>query len=311
MTVRRTLLIAVALVTALLVAGCSDHNGPQLTAETDDPYYVQGIQLMRQGRNTEALTSFLKVIERRGEKASAESHLQAGQIYLNHIKEPVFAYYHFRKYLELQPNSSQTELVRGMVAASLREFAKSVPGGALGDPSVRVKADAEVSKLQQENAELRAELAVLRGSATMPVNRPARMINVPVTAPTSAPAGAGSIAPATPITAPPITAAPALNPPVTVVAQRSSPPAPVTRAAAPAVSAPRPVAPPRGATTTPARTAASGRMHTVAPKETLFSIAKRYGVKMEDLVALNGLPSVNAPLRIGTVLKIPATAPGR
>ena len=180
MIVRRNWIAAIALLLAWFVAaGCSDGGGTQVGAETDDAYYVQGVQLKRQGRSSEALTSFLKVIDRRGERGAPESHLEAGQIFLDHMKEPAFAYYHFRKYLELQPNSSQAELVRGRVAAALREFAKTVPGRASEDQSVRLRANEEISKLQREVEELRAELAVLRGGGTTPVTRPARMITLP------------------------------------------------------------------------------------------------------------------------------------
>lgn len=46
--------------------------------------------------------------------------------------------------------------------------------------------------------------------------------------------------------------------------------------------------------------------HTVAPGETLFSLARRYGTTVEELMRLNGL---STPLiRVGQVLKLPAPA---
>jgi LysM repeat protein len=49
------------------------------------------------------------------------------------------------------------------------------------------------------------------------------------------------------------------------------------------------------------------RKHTVAPGDTLYGIARKYGVKIEDVAAANRdvLPSIIAPLRLGTELKIP------
>lgn len=297
MTVRRTWLIVAAQLFALLLStGCGDGGGTQITAETDDPYYVQGVQFKRQGRNPEALTSFLKVIDRRADRGAPESHLQAGDIYLNHIKEPAYAYYHFRRYLELQPNSSQSELVRGMVAAALREFAKTVPGQrANEDQTVRLKANEEISKLQHEVEELRAELAVVRGGGATPMSRPAKMISLPP--PSMAPSIAAPItrvADGTTSSISPITAAPA----------RAAPPAPTT-------SKVQPPAPntPRGSTAT--KTPPSGGLtHTVKPKESLYRISKQYNVKLEDLAKANGIqnPS-NVP--VGTVLKIPAPAGAR
>jgi LysM repeat protein len=64
---------------------------------------------------------------------------------------------------------------------------------------------------------------------------------------------------------------------------------------------------PRPAATPTTARPAGGKSHTVAAKDTLYSIARRYGVRVEDIVAANraAVPSVNTPLKVGTVLKIP------
>jgi LysM repeat protein len=53
--------------------------------------------------------------------------------------------------------------------------------------------------------------------------------------------------------------------------------------------------------------AAAGRSYTVAPKDTLFSIARRHNVSVSDLLAANRsqLPSASTPLRVGMTLRIP------
>jgi len=81
---------------------------PSLGMETNEPYYRQGDQLKRQGRYQEALAAYLKVIEKRNEDAP-ESQLEAGLIYQQYLKDPIYAIYHFRKYLELEPNSRQAD----------------------------------------------------------------------------------------------------------------------------------------------------------------------------------------------------------
>jgi tetratricopeptide (TPR) repeat protein len=81
----------------------------------------------RQGRWDEALAAYLKVIDRRGD-AAPESNLDAGLIYLNHIKDPIYAIYYFRRYLELEPNSKQAVYVKGLIDAAKREFARALPG---------------------------------------------------------------------------------------------------------------------------------------------------------------------------------------
>lgn len=287
MTVRRRILTAAALVLGLVLggAGCGDREGAPLPAETDDPYYVQGKQLQKQSRNAEALNSFLKVIDRRGEHPAPESHLEVGLICLHHTKDPLSAIYHFRRYLKAHPNSKQAPYVMGQVEAAKREFAVTLPGRPLEDQSVRLAVEDEARKLRRENEELRAEVAVLRGGGAMPVSRTSRLIALP-------PEMQAALPP--PIVSVP-TVVPALDHTASVI-QRAPPPAPVTR---PPVAAAAPKAGKSGA--------ASGRTHTVAPKDTLYSLARRYNVKVEDLVAANPttVPRVNSPLRLGTVLKIP------
>ena len=81
----------------------------------------------RQGRWDEALADVPEGDRPPGD-AAPESNLDAGLIYLNHIKDPIYAIYYFRKYLELEPNSKQAGYVRGLIEAAKREFARALPG---------------------------------------------------------------------------------------------------------------------------------------------------------------------------------------
>jgi tetratricopeptide (TPR) repeat protein len=127
MTVRRQYATALALAALLLGAGCGKPDGAAVVPEAEDPLYVDGKQLVRQGRNPQALTAFLKAIEKRGVQESAESHLEAGLIYLEHIKDFPEAIHHFRKFLELQPNSKDAARVRALVDTAKRAFARTLP----------------------------------------------------------------------------------------------------------------------------------------------------------------------------------------
>jgi LysM repeat protein len=311
MSVCRLFTTAAALVMFVLGVGCRDRANDPIPAETDDPFFVQGRQLQRMGRNPEALTAFLKVIEKRGERAAAESHFEAGQIYLNHTKDPVEAYHHFRKYLELQPNSKQADLVRGMVKAALREFARTVPGRPLEDQSMRLQADEEAAKLRREVDELRAELAVVRGGAGVPVNRQTHVIKLPPetrtntapvpTTPVATPTVAEPQVTRTPVRTP---AASIQQPPATSPIQPAGP----SRTAPPVATRLPTATPTRSTPTTPSRptptSTQSSRTHTVVAKDTLFNISKKYGVRIEDLAAANGI-STSSAVKLGTVLRIP------
>lgn len=285
MTVRRIFLAVAALFALALGAGCTGGDPAPMASETDEPGFRQGQQRLREGRAPEALTWFLKVIERRGEQNAPESHLQAGVIYLQYIKDPVEAYHHFRKYLELQPNSREASLVRQQIDAAKREFAASLPARPDENQAVRFESAEELERLRRENAELRAENATLRGGAG---RAPRSLLTVPdIARPAPTPPSI--------VEDSPITAAPTPPPRSTVAAT----PPPANRAALP----------------TPARPAATagGRTHTVQQSEGLFAIARRYDPsnasrKMREIVDANPdvLPAgVNTPLKPGMVLRVP------
>jgi LysM repeat protein len=289
MTARLKIIGLLALGVLLGGPGCGrDPYAP--SAETDESSYREGQQLNRQGRTQEALAAYLKVIAQRGDQAP-ESHLEVGLIYLEHIRDPIAAIYYFRKYLELEPNSRQATLVRGLVDTAKRDFARTLPGQPLDNQSTRLDQSAEVERLQRENEDLRAELASLRagGGASAPAPRAAAGGNE-TAGESAAPMFVSPVTPAptdqtqSPITPAPISAAPAGD-----------------DGAVPSVDTQAPAAP---------RPASSARSHTVAKGDTLYSLAQRYygsRSKWRDIYAANRnqLPSPSAPLRIGMELQIP------
>ena len=260
----------------LLATGCDRTDRLSLGAETSEPYYRQADQLKRQGRYQEALSAYLKVIERRNEDAP-ESHLEAGLIYQQYLKDPIYSIYHFRKYLELEPNSRQADLVRLRIDAATRDFARSLPARPMENQTLRLDLMARIDELQKENTRLRDEIAGAHpGGPVAGGDSEFTMIPVPESAPSPgitqrplfdpASAGAVSVKPATPpVTAPPAAAA---KPPST-----------------------------------------GGRTHVVAQGDTLFKIAQRYygsGAKWPAILEANRdvLKNENA-VRPGITLKIP------
>jgi LysM repeat protein len=273
------------------MAGCGGESG-SLSSEMDDSYFRDGQQMERQGRWEEALTDYLKVIDHRAD-AAPESNLDAGLIYLNHIKDPIFAIYHFRKYLELEPNSKQAVYVRGLVDAAKREFARALPGQPLESQTEHLGVEEQVARLQRENDELKTENAALRAGVPVPsehsstieiaaIPSPQAVANTPQPEPQATPSQGSS----------PISLAP-----VEQGATESSP--------AIADAPQEPLRP------TPLREAPPGaRRHTVARGDTLFSLAQKYygnRSKWRDIYAANRdvLSSEKTPLKIGTDLKIP------
>jgi tetratricopeptide (TPR) repeat protein len=175
----RSWLRLLAAAAALWLVGCGDSRLSP-TAETDEPYYREGDSLMRSGRRQEALTAFLKVIDKRGEDAP-ESHLNAGLIYQQYINDPLSAIYHFKKYLVLRSNSPQAPLVRQRIDAAIREFARTLPAQPLEGTEQRVDLVAALDQLKQENEQLKQQIADLRAGRE-PTEPPLPSGGVPVTA---------------------------------------------------------------------------------------------------------------------------------
>jgi len=272
-------------------ASCGPGESLGLSAETDEAAYREGQQLVKQGRPQEALATFLRVIARRGE-ASPESHLEAGLIYKQHIKDPIAAIYHFRKYLEQQPNSRQAPLVRQQIEAAKRDFGRTLPNQPLDSREVRLDGFDQRERLERENEQLRNELSTVRGLSG---SAPSSLGSVPRGA-TIESVDARLPAPASADEASAITLAP--------IANRE--PEPSADFQAPAnVSGARGKVSALGAT--------GGRRHTVAAKDSLYAIAKKYygaatNARVQALIEANRdvLPAgAGTPLKEGMTLKIP------
>ena len=269
--------IPFALGVLILLAGCARNDESPYATEKDDPSYQNGKSLEQQGRDQEALGAFLKIIAKRGEDAP-ESHLEAGLLYQDHVKDPVTAIYYYKKYLELCPNSPQASLVRGRITACMRDFARTLPGQPLGSDALQPDLSDVVDRLQKENDALKSELAALRANRPAPASEPAE---------TSPP-------PARPESA------------TTAETPRSV----ITRAP---LTTERPaVAPVHAPAARPAMTlspTATGHAHTVGKGDTLMNISQRYygtRSKWRDIYAANRdvMKSEN-DLKIGMQLKIP------
>lgn len=142
----------------MTLGGCTDDSRQSYATETDEPYYRQAEQMKRANRQQEALSAYLKVIEKRGDDAP-ESHLEAGLVYLHHIRDPIAAIYHFRKYLSLRPNSAQAPLVKQRIDAAIRDFARTLPAQPVENQLQRVDLIAAMDKLKLENDLLKQQLA--------------------------------------------------------------------------------------------------------------------------------------------------------
>lgn len=266
---------------ALVLAGCTDSDRVKTAAEVDEPAYREGQSLLKSGRRQEALSAFLKVIDKRGDDAP-ESQLSAGLIYAEHIKDPLSAIYHFRKCLALRPNGPLTVQVRQRIDAATREFARTLPAQPLENQLQRVDLVAALDRLKQENEALKQELADVKAGRNA--------VTVPGLEDSTAPAN---------------TAAPGINFSLeTMPTVRTRPVVPaVTPRIAPATQTPP------ASTTVTQQPATGARQHMVQPGDTLSKLSQQYygnRTRWRDIYAANrGVMKSESDLKVGTLLKIP------
>ncbi len=149
---------AVFVFMVLVLVGCDDGSrADSRTLDVDDPEFRAGQTFHKQGETRKALESYLKVIDNR--KGAAESHLEAGRMYLE-LQDPLPAIYHFNQYIRMKPTSEQSNIVRQMIKTAEKQFMQQLPGrpmepDALGGTDL----NARLRSLQLENEKLKRELA--------------------------------------------------------------------------------------------------------------------------------------------------------
>lgn len=156
---RTSIFIACAIlaIVYILFAGGCDANSSQVAREEDEPQFVRGREEIKKGNYKEALNAFLKVTEKR--RDAAESHLDIGNIYLYHLNDPIPAIYHFRKYLELKPDTKQSQRVRSCIDTAQKRFAATLPGNPFDVNTQTLEIEEAIRTAKAENLELKQQLA--------------------------------------------------------------------------------------------------------------------------------------------------------
>jgi LysM repeat protein len=150
------------LLAGLMLQGCGPSSN--VSQETEERAYRRGKNLLREGRKDEALQAFQSVIATRAD--ATESHLEAGLIYLNHIKDPLAAIYHFRNYLALNPEGEYADFVKELILTAQKDFAQTLPGEPFGNEVERVNLMETVNKLREENNQLKQSVVELQKQLT-------------------------------------------------------------------------------------------------------------------------------------------------
>jgi tetratricopeptide (TPR) repeat protein len=200
----------------------------------------------------------------------AKAHLELGLLNDEKLGDPISAIYHYRRYLELRPDSEKRQLVEDFIERAKLSLAAKLPQSPVVDSGELTRLQNDKAALLQENATLRSRVAELEKATTVA---------------------------ATVVTEPP--AAPVATAPANVMTSNSSSTPNIVMAAAPVTALGEPSS----------ADSARARTHLVQKGDTLQSLALRYyGTRSawEKIYQANrsGLPSKDQ-LKVGQQLLIP------
>jgi tetratricopeptide (TPR) repeat protein len=280
------------LVTVLALTGCNSQadKDPAQTNSDSNPNYKQAEQDLKNNNPEGAVADYQAALAANPTLPGA--HYELGMIYANKLNDPISAIYHFKRFLELSPNTDKKDQVQAIIDKQGQTYASSLPNAG---PS----AD-DMTKLQADNAALKKEvddanttISQLQAKLTESAKIAAAPAPAPVEVPAPVAADASSIGAGVPATAtPPAPAGPARA-------------LPVDQATAALGSASND----NGSTNAAPVSTAGARSYTVIKGDSYWRISK----KMYPGDTKNGIAKIQEankqtmgkPLKIGQILVIP------
>jgi len=268
------------LLLALAGAGCPQEGQNPFSDEEREPHFIEGGRHVREMDYQAAIESFEKALS--VNRGSAAAHWELAVLFESKVPDAAAAIYHYERFLKLRPNSDKAESARQQILACKQDLARTVSLGPVTEKVQREleKLIEENRRLNDDNRRLNQELREVLVGHPFPATNPA----VRPVAPAAAKIGSGTPSLRTGVVAPLTgSAGPVARPPGTVEV--------LTPASTP--MDPRRALP-----------AAAPRVHVIQAHETLGSIARQYGFKLDLLYAAN--PGLN-PRRLqpGQKLNLP------
>lgn len=189
----RAVLLAMALV---CVAGCDRFAAVTGGDLNHSPDYTRARNAEAAGDFHVAATYYTKTL--RALPNAGQAHLEFGVLCDEKLGDPIAAIYHYRQFLELEPNSERRQVVEGYIARAQLSVASKLPAATGADPGELLRLQSENSALRQENANLRAHAAELERATNVVVNpgnlpavaQPAVPVNPPPAPPPPQPSSA-------------------------------------------------------------------------------------------------------------------------
>jgi LysM repeat protein len=274
------------LATSLILSACNNQAADKDPTQTDsdsNPNYKQAQQDLDNNNPSGAVADYEAALAANPKLAGA--HYELGVIYGDKMNDPISSIYHFKRFLELSPNTDKKDQVQQLIDKESQDYAASLPNA---KPQIT---QADLDKVTADNTALKKQV---EDANTTIAQLQARLEQAPASAP-AAPAAAAAVA--SDATAPPAPGPRKALPVDQAVAAAGN--ADTDAAAQAAGSAP----------TTPGAPAAGARSYTVVKGDSYWKIAK----KMYPGDTKNGVAkiqeankqTIGKPLKIGQVLVVP------
>ena len=137
--------------------GCSQPDSK--LGEKENPNYLRGQDLLKQGREEEAMEEFLQVLDEITE--APQTHLELGRLFLkvDDRKDPLQAIYHFRRFLYFRPDAREAKKVQGLIPEAEKQFLAALPGKPFADQLEAMQLRERNQALERQLVSLQARLA--------------------------------------------------------------------------------------------------------------------------------------------------------
>jgi len=143
----------------VLWAGC-ERSGPSTDAEAEREVNYQRARKLYEDHDFPGAAEFYKkAVSVNPDFANA--HLELGLLSEDKLGDPIAAIYHYRRFLELRPDSEKKQLVEDFIQRAKLSLAAELPQTPVADPGELTRLQNEKAALLQENAGLRTRVAEL------------------------------------------------------------------------------------------------------------------------------------------------------
>jgi tetratricopeptide (TPR) repeat protein len=149
--------IPVILALSILLGGCGQNTAKIDLAELRDPLIRKAKARVDQGDREGALECLNQALEKHPDLAQA--HLDAALLYDDYMKDYVRAIYHYRRYVELRPDTEKKDMIEEMIRKARIALAASISEQLPGFSE-------KLNVLQEENTRLKNELREARDNAS-------------------------------------------------------------------------------------------------------------------------------------------------